>query len=512
MPVGLDYHTASEPSYVSTIVNQTSHPENIWGNRNYFDPPRTTWFQSDDDSEGNSYAPTQVGYFPTNTPYGTWRPGLSGGHTSSADDGFFDLYEYSEIFYHWINFKREGTNTYQDHWHWDKDVLDGEHYKIEAYRNDETMPAGKGYLMALSSESMMMADGTLNNGDNITRSVTSTPIGTNLPPHGNGSNAFDAPWRTLNMIGNPYQSYLDFYEFVFNTEANNKNLLYSVNGYYCYALRDDKNKENPYVYYTTMQSDNPEYSASRFIHPHQGFFVKVKGSGNIKFNNTMRSAISYNSTFREEQLNYPLVNLLCYDSQGKRDLTTVELKRPDQGGGLKMTNLNAGDGLIGAYMDGETYQTLFTPEGINIVPVHFKALEDGIFTLRWNTLHGDFTYLHLIDNLTGADVDCLTTDEYIFEGKSTDYKTRFKLIFECTGVEENDDENVLDHFAFFFGSELMVNGEGTLQMFDINGRCLMTSQLEGVQNSINLPKVAAGIYLLRLIGDKQTRIQKIVIK
>lgn len=226
----------------------------------------------------------------------------------------------------------------------------------------------------------------------------------------------------------------------------------------------------------------------------------------------MRSAISYNSTFREEQLNYPLVNLLCYDSQGKRDLTTVELKRPDQGGGLKMTNLNASNGLIGAYMDGETYQTLFTPEGINIVPVHFKALEDGIFTLRWNTLHGDFTYLHLIDNLTGADVDCLTTDEYIFEGKSTDYKTRFKLIFECTGVEENDDENVLDHFAFFFGSELMVNGEGTLQMFDINGRCLMTSQLEGVQNSINLPKVAAGIYLLRLIGDKQTRIQKIVIK
>lgn len=538
VPMGLDYHTDTTynngyvynspagyggQKYSQDFPNKAKHHHSVWSNRNYFDPPQTTWFQSDNNSALSYNASrNKIGYFPTNTPYGTWRPGFAGGHSSSAEDGFFDLYCYSEEFYHWINFKREGSNAWKDHWHMDPDDY-SDHWRLDYgydipnstgegstfnLGNEPYLLTGKGYMMALSSESMMMADGLLNTGD-IYAPVTLTALGTHNP---RPWRRYDEPWRTLNMIGNPYQSYLDFYEFVFNAEANNKDLLYNVNGYYCYAVRDDQNKENPYVYYTTMQSDNPDYSASRFIHPHQGFFVKVNGSGNIKFTNTMRSAISYNSTFREEHLNYPLVNLLCFDPEGKRDLTTVELRRPDQGGGLKMSNLNASDGLIGAYMDGETYQTLFTPEGINTIPVHFKALKDGIFTLRWHTLHGDFAYLHLIDNLTGVDVDCLKTDEYIFEGKTTDYKSRFKLIFDCTGVEENEDENVLDHFAFFFGSELMVNGDGTLQMFDMNGRCLMTSQLVGVQNSVSLPRVAAGVYLLRLIGDKQTRIQKIVIR
>lgn len=537
VPMGLDYHTDTTynngyvynspagyggQKYSQDFPNKAKHHHSVWSNRNYFDPPQTTWYQSDNNSALSYNASrNKIGYFPTNTPYGTWRPGFAGGHSSSAQDGFFDLYCYSEEFYHWINFKREGSSTWLDHWHMDPDD-NKDHWRLDYgydvptsstestfnLGNEPYLLTGKGYMMALSSESMMMADGLLNTGD-IYAPVTLTALGTHNP---RPWRRYDEPWRTLNMIGNPYQSYLDFYEFVFNAEANNKDLLYNVNGYYCYAVRDDQNKENPYVYYTTMQSDNPDYSASRFIHPHQGFFVKVNGSGNFKFTNTMRSAISYNSTFREEHLNYPLVNLLCFDPEGKRDLTTVELRRPDQGGGLKMSNLNASDGLIGAYMDGETYQTLFTPEGINTIPVHFKALKDGIFTLRWHTLHGDFAYLHLIDNLTGVDVDCLKTDEYIFEGKTTDYKSRFKLIFDCTGVEENEDENVLDHFAFFFGSELMVNGDGTLQMFDMNGRCLMTSRLVGVQNSVSLPRVAAGVYLLRLIGDKQTRIQKIVIK
>ena len=75
------------------------------------------------------------------------------------------------MYYHWINYKREGSDDYQDHWHMDKNMGDGAHYKIPGYRNDMNLPNGKGYMMALSSESMMMADGTLNTGD-ITIQVT----------------------------------------------------------------------------------------------------------------------------------------------------------------------------------------------------------------------------------------------------------------------------------------------------------------------------------------------------
>jgi hypothetical protein len=145
--------------------------------------------------------------------------------------------------------------------------------------------------------------------------------------------------------------------------------------------------------------------------------------------------------------------------------------------------------------------------------VRFEAVEDGIFTLRWNTLHGEFSYLHLIDNLTGMDIDCLSTNEYKFEGKTTDYDSRFKLVFDCTGVEEDGSSiESASAFAFQMDNELVVNGEGLLQMFDLGGRCLLSTKIVGQQSITSIPKIASGVYLLRLTNNKQVKVQKIVIK
>ena len=37
--------------------------------------------------------------------------------------------------------------------------------------------------------------------------------------------------------------------------------------------------------------------------------------------------------------------------------------------------------------------------------------------------------LHLIDNLTGKDINLLETPEYSFDAKATDNASRFKLVF-----------------------------------------------------------------------------------
>jgi hypothetical protein len=63
-----------------------------------------------------------------------------------------------------------------------------------------------------------------------------------------------------------------------------------------------------------------------------------------------------------------------------------------------------------------------------------------------------------------------------------------------------------------FGDELVVNGEGMLQMFDVQGRCLMETRAVGQQSSHTLPNVAAGVYVFRLTGDKRVKVQKMVIK
>ncbi|MBR3730847.1 MAG: T9SS type A sorting domain-containing protein [Bacteroidales bacterium] len=515
VPIGLDYHTKesgyegvanyqvlinfTQAMHNPTLNNGGGIPNTDYWNRNYMDPPKTTWFQSDDNT-AYSYNETgsKIGYFPTNTPYGTWR--------STSDNGFFDLYTYSEEFYHWVNFKREGRPGFYDHWH--MDGSDDSTHEVLPYQNELTMPIGKGYMMALSSESMMMADGELNTGD-IYTTVTVTEVGKHNP---RPWRRYDEPWRTLNLVGNPYQSYLDFEKFVNDTRDDpnsNSDLLYCNS----YATRDDKAGE--FIFYTMEQSrNNRELMASRFIHPHQGFFIKVKAPGNLKFTDAMRVAgtnTSLGSDFRD--INYPLVNLICYEPSGHRDFTTVEVNRPELGGGSKMQNLRTGNASIYAHFEDNDYQTLFTPMGVSTVPVWFETEEDGVFTLRWNTLHGDFNYLHLIDHIMGTDIDCLTTDEYIFEAKTSDYESRFKLVFDCVGVEEYEEDDLNSAaFAFQMGDELVINGEGMLQMFDISGRCLMSTQTMGQQSSVSLPKTAAGLYLLRLTTDSQVKVQKMVIK
>ena len=155
------------------------------------------------------------------------------------------------------------------------------------------------------------------------------------------------------------------------------------------------------------------------------------------------------------------------------------------------------------------------------MPVRFKAYKDGFFTISWNTMNADFNYMHLIDNLNGTDIDCLNADEYHFEGKVTDYSSRFRLVLEYTDVEENEDDASTGSatFAFMMGDELVVNSGSSastetalLEMFDLNGRCLLSKELHGEQSTLHMPTTAPGIYVLRLTANRQTRTQKMVIR
>ncbi len=143
--------------------------------------------------------------------------------------------------------------------------------------------------------------------------------------------------------------------------------------------------------------------------------------------------------------------------------------------------------------------------------IRFESVKDTEYTMRWSTRNGEFSYLHLIDNLTGADVDCLTTDEYRFSANTSDYKSRFRLVFGYTGIEEDSEAEANESFAFMMNDALVVTGEGVLQVFDVTGRMVMSQELHGVQTTVSLPNAANGVYVLRLTEGKQSRVQKMVI-
>lgn len=425
----------------------------------------------------------------------------------------FDIYSFYEPQYHWINLKRAGNN----HWHEDGGAHIDYNGGGSANTNETIYTPGKGYLIAIGDNSnakkvYMSATGTLQNGDeNEEVKVTVTNSGDHLTGY--------------NLLGNPYQSYLDFQEFA----KVNENIIWGNDhskGYLAYLIYDaDRDGFDEYLFTYTdggeqhvgqSFSQGSLQTASRYIHPHQGFFVVKKTADDashkeVVFNNDMRS-ITETSSFRDEvKPAYPLVNLVCTDDNGKREISVIEFERPSMAGSLRMKNMLGAKGNMYIRWEGEDFGNVFLTGTPEYVPVWFKAVEAGVFTMTWSTANGDFSTLRLIDNLTGANIDMLTTDSYSFEAKPSDSKARFRLVFSALGIEEETTE-YNGNFAFFNGNELVVNGEGELSLIDLNGRVLNMQHLSGQQSHIAMPKVASGMYMLRLANADGVRVQKIVIR
>ena len=117
----------------------------------------------------------------------------------------------------------------------------------------------------------------------------------------------------------------------------------------------------------------------------------------------------------------------------------------------------------------------------------------------------ELDYLHLIDNLTGNDVDLLAMPSYTFEAKVSDYPSRFKLVFS------NDEYAVGDNatFAYVNNGNIVANQEGTLQIVDMTGRMIYQGD---AKHHVSTSEMASGVYVLRLVTADSIKTQKIVVE
>ena len=182
----------------------------------------------------------------------------------------------------------------------------------------------------------------------------------------------------------------------------------------------------------------------------------------------------------------------------------VDMARIRFGEGYNLGKKSFRENSSSLYMpvNGNDYAVVYAEE-MGEMPVNFKAENNGSYTISFAAEDVEFSYLHLIDNMTGADIDLLETPSYSFDAKTSDYASRFRLVFATGNANESSD------FAFMSDGNIIVNGEGTLQVIDMTGRVVSTSQVNGM-SSVNVN--AAGVYVLQLTNGNETKIQKIVVK
>lgn len=197
---------------------------------------------------------------------------------------------------------------------------------------------------------------------------------------------------------------------------------------------------NPFACNATTNIDNfyvidgtELVPASGTMAPLQGIFVMSTDSG---------QSVTFTPGTSSKAVPTLNISLSKADS---RDAGLIDLARIrfDEGEGLEKFMLNPSHTKIYIPQDGKDYAVVnMGGNGVQTVTtmdVNFKATEDGQYTLTIDTEEVNFSYLHLIDKMTGADVDLLTNPNYTFTAKTTDDERRFKLVFSiCEAAEGND--------------------------------------------------------------------------
>jgi hypothetical protein len=310
-----------------------------------------------------------------------------------------------------------------------------------------TLQNGKGYLYANEAGTTLSFEGT-------TLSVTEAPVDLAYDP--------TARWAGWNLVGNPFAK-----------------TAYPDRAYYALQNGSDLSAE--------IANSTP-------VGAMEGIFVKAANAedNSMTFTTTApgakRAALVMNVTRGRSLSDRAIV---CFG--GNEMLPKFQLRQNST--------------KVYIPVEGNDFAVV-SAEAMGELPVNFRAETSGNYTLNFAAENVSFTYLHLIDNMTGANIDLLQTPFYSFDATTADYASRFRLQF-ATGNSADGDT-----FGFFneagnltiFGIE----GTATLQVMDINGRILSTDTFSGsYEKQLN---VAAGIYMLRLVNGNDVKVQKIVVR
>ena len=179
----------------------------------------------------------------------------------------------------------------------------------------------------------------------------------------------------------------------------------------------------------------------------------------------------------------------------------VAYARFDNGEGLpKIGHLAANAPMLSIPVEGRRYAIANLGSDCQSFNLVFRGV-NGTYTIKQSSNQA-IAYCHLIDRVAGKDIDMLRQN-YTFSSNGFD-ADRFMV-----KLSPDAQENANGNFAYWNGNSWMVEGNGTLQVFDALGRQLLSQEISNsnfeIQNSL-FP--AAGVYVLRM-GEKT---QKIVVR
>ena len=173
----------------------------------------------------------------------------------------------------------------------------------------------------------------------------------------------------------------------------------------------------------------------------------------------------------------------------------------------KIEHRNSNIPMVFVPVNGKEYAIATMSSDVKEIPVAFKAMTMGQYTIEVNAKDCEYSEMYLVDRLTGEVTDLINND-YTFIATSNDNANRFVITFAAETVT-----STTDNFAFISNDEIIIEsieGKGVVRIYDMLGRPISEY---GVTESARIPTsaFANGLYIIQMSDDNGVKVQKVVI-
>ncbi|MBQ5857312.1 MAG: carboxypeptidase regulatory-like domain-containing protein [Bacteroidales bacterium] len=227
-----------------------------------------------------------------------------------------------------------------------------------------------------------------------------------------------------------------------------------------------------------------------------GFFVKA-----IEENATMSyDANSANSISRSEKTES--INVIASGNNGN-DNVIISFAGANKEGFPKLDNFNDKVANIFVNNNDVRYGIFNYDRNTTEVEVSFIASVMGRYTISMKT-NGEFDNLVLVDRFTGIETNMLLED-YSFTASGQQDHNRFVV-----RLSMNNNDIQKERFVYQSNNELIINGEGLVQIIDIMGRIVYTNEINGISR-VNVSNFYSATYVVKVVNENEVKTQKVVI-
>ena len=322
--------------------------------------------------------------------------------------------------------------------------------------------SGRGYMASYQNNTTATLSGTFNSSTSITYPVTYQEI-----------QEGEMHWPNFHLLGNP---------FTFNMDLSKLQTFHMATGV---AVIND--------------AGGWDYLTSGSINVGDGFFVRTVG---------VNPSVSYSEGSTRSSDNNVTDNIsIRISNSTSRDNVVLNFAGADNAGFPKLNAMNKEIAYLYVVDNNERYGIFNYDKDVKEVTLSFEAQKMGNYTISVDA-EGEYETIVLVDRQTGVETNMLLED-YKFTATTSKKENTDRFIVRFTFKSDVETESKI--FAYQSGDELIIEDEGTVQLFDVTGRMLYISDVKSRGERINVGQLNKAAYILRLVNGEGVKVQKVII-